>query len=262
MFRSTILATLLTTALAAQCHPTIRQTVTFNSGWFCSTFTYCYEVCNPSPCVLPIRKVCVKFGLGVGLLDSGTITSPSGWSGAVNSTTDEVCWTAGAVLDEIQPNECRTFCITTVCNPRGVEGIQTADFWSQRNVLIERGVRTQFALAGAYRNFLGGDAYASIGQQYLATATSAVDPSGQNYLLASPFAIPTGMNVPGFGLLHLDPILVIPIAPIHLNQDGVGMLPLMVPPARDLIGGHLMLQSLTFSTQSPRLSNLRTVTFR
>lgn len=262
MIRSTIIATLFSAALAAQCHPTIRQTSTFNEGWLCSTFTYCYEVCNPAPCVLPIRKVCVKFNLGTALLDSGSIQSPAGWSGTVNAATNEVCWFADVNASSIQPNQCKTFCITTVCNPRSVEGIQTADFFSDRGVLIELGVRTAIAALGPHRNFLAGDAYATVGRQYDIQAASANDPFGQNLLLASPFALPTGMNVPGFGLLQLDPMLILVVAPIQLDVNGIGVLPLQVPPSPQLIGGHLMFQSLAFSTMSPRLSNLKPVTFR
>lgn len=264
MFRSVLLSTLLTAALAAQCEPTISQKTTLNEGWLCSTITYTYTVCVPSSCSLPVHSFRVKFGLGVGLLDGGSISSPDGWGGSVVAATDEVEWHANARASEIQPGQCKQFSITTNCNPRGIEGIQRADFFAFGGLPIHTGQPTSFVLAATdrYRNFLSGDLDAPIGQTYVLCTTSALDPLGANLVLASPFSIPIGIQIQGFGSLFLDPILIIPVAPVQIGPEGVGHLPLPIPPSTELIGGQLAMQALTFSTQSPRLSNVLHVTFR
>ncbi|MCC6781677.1 MAG: hypothetical protein IT457_02455 [Planctomycetes bacterium] len=256
MFRAALFTALFTAALAAQCRPTIRQTTTFNDGVFCATFTYCYEVCNPVPCVLPIRKVCVKFNLGTDLLDAGSIQSPPGWSGAVDPATNEVCWFADLNAGSVHSNECRSFCVTTVCNPRGVEGIQTADFSADRGLSIARGVRTSFALAATHRNFLAGEMQAGIGQVHQLQAASALEPFGQNLVLASPFALPFAWHIQDLGLLRLDPVLILVVGVVPLDANGVGVMRLPIPHDPGLLGGRLQFQSLALSPTTPRLSNL------
>ena len=264
MFRSAWLASVLTAAaLDAQCAPTITQQTTLNGGWFCSTVTYTYTVCNPSPCVLPIRTIRLKFGQGVGLVSPGSILAPAGWSGSGDPATDEVVWVAGTRAVEIQPNACETFSVGTICTPGGIEGIQSADLFAFGGTLIHAVTRTDFVLAGTpYRNFVAGSDDAPIGRTYVVGITSPCDPVGQNLLLASPFSAPTGLSIPGIGWLMLDPSLVIPLATIPLNQDGVGEVRIPIPATTELVGGRLHLQSLALSALMPRLSNLKTVTFR
>jgi len=263
MFRSTTLATLLlVTAATAQCNPTVRMTSQFNSGWLCPTTTYCYEVCNPATCSLPITKVCIDFVCGVGDLDAGSSQSPAGWPVTINPVTNQVCWNAADRSEQLQPGQCRTFCITTNCNPRCLEGRQTYSLWGQYSVNIVTGGHTLIAFAGPYRNFLAGDAYASIGSPYVVTATNALDCGGQDFLLAGPFANQNGIPIPGLGLLHIDPVLVLPVGPIALGPVGIGQTTIPIPSSPTLVGAELMLQSLTFSEQSPRLSNLKRVSIR
>ncbi|MBI5853052.1 MAG: hypothetical protein HZB39_18740 [Planctomycetes bacterium] len=263
MFRSALTALLLTAALSAQCQPTIKQTTTFNRGWFCSTMTYCYEICNPAGCVLPIAKFCVDFSCGVGELDADSIQSPAGWTGTVNAATNQVCWSVTQVMNQLQPGQCLAgFCITTECNPRCIEGRQTATFWAGRNVLIQGGVQTQFAFNGEHRNFLAGEAVAAIGTTYQLGVTNAGDIGGQDIVLCSPFALPNGVHVPGFGCLYMNPVLILPLAPAPLGQFGMCQLPLPIPPDTSLSGATLVFQSLALSTQEPRLSNDKVITIR
>lgn len=142
MLRAALFITLCTAALAAPCRPTIRPTTTCDDGVSCATFTDCYEVCNPVPCVLPIRTVCVDFKLDTALRDAGSIQSPPGWSGAVDPATNAVRCFADRSAGSVHANGCKSFCVTTVCNPRGAEGIQTADFSADRSLSIARGVCT------------------------------------------------------------------------------------------------------------------------
>lgn len=252
------------TGLRAQnCQPTIKQTTTFNRGWLCSTITYCYEVCNPAGCVLPIQKFCVDFPCGVDQLDAGSISSPPGWGGTVDAVTNQVCWNAVVRANQIQPGQCKQgFCITTICNPRCIEGIQNATFWSERGVLIQNNVRTLFAFAGDHRNFLAGESSAQLGSTYLLRVTNAADPFSQDFVLASPFPLTTGVNIQGFGLLLMDPVLILPLGPAPIGPDGRGMLPLPIPPQPTLSGATLVMQALTLTPSEPRLSNDKVVTLR
>lgn len=263
MIRSALFALLLAvTAFAQNCHPTISQSTTLNRGWFCSTITYCYTVCNPANCTLPIAKFCVDFPCGAGELDAGSITSPGNWAGAVDVVNNKVCWNATARASQIQPGQCKTFCITTNCNPRCIEGIQTAEFWAEFGVRIQNNVHTSFVLAGNHRSFLAGDDFAFVGSVYTINLTDASDPLGQDFLLASPFALPTGWQLPGLGQLYLDPILILPLAPIQLDALGHGQLQLPIPPDPALAGANLAFQAITLSPQYPRLSSDKVIQIR
>lgn len=176
---------LSTAALAAQCQPTIRPTTTFDEGVSCATFTDCYEVCDPVPCVLPIRRVCVKFKLGTALRDAGSIQAPPGRSGAVDPATNEVRWFADLDAGSVHANECKSFCGTTVCNPRGAEGIQTAVFSADRGLSIARGVRSWFAVASSHGKFLAGDGQAGGRLMPQSVALSATEPRLSNLIQLS-----------------------------------------------------------------------------
>jgi hypothetical protein len=264
MIRSTTFALCLLAGLtsAQNCRPTITQATTLNRGWFCSTITYTYTVCNPANCVLPIARFCVDFPGGTGQLDGNSIDSPGNWQGSVDGPGNRVCWSAIARASQIQPGQCKTFSITTNCNPNRIEGIQSADFWAEFGVPIAQRIQTGFVLVGAHRNFVAGDPVAMLGSNYVVHVTNPTDPMGMDFVFASPFRSMTGLQLPGLGELYLDPILILPLGPVQLGPTGQGQLGLPIPPDPSLSGAQLALQALTFSPQAPRLSSDAVVTVR
>ncbi|MGE3880882.1 MAG: hypothetical protein AB7I19_17620 [Planctomycetota bacterium] len=268
MIRSALLAALLSISFAGathaqgNCQPTVHKTTTYNPGLFCATHTYCYEVCNPGNCTLPVASITIDFACGVDQLDASSIQSPDGWSGAVNPATNQLTWSTIARRKQIQPGQCLTFCVTTICHPRCVEGRQGVQCFTELGLPISGVQQVAIHITTDYRTWLGGDPYAPLGSNFFVTVSDPVSPGGVDYLFASPLPITPGLWIGDLGTLHLDPLLVLPVGPMPLDGLGHGQLALPIPPDPALSGATLGLQALTIEPTSPRLSSPLSVTLR
>ncbi len=252
-----LLAALLPAGFAAaqNCQPTIRKTTTFNGGWWCPTHTYCYEVCNPGNCPFPIESVTIDFACGAGQIDLSTMTGPDSWGATVVGGGTQIRFSTGRRTAQIHSGTCATLCVTTICHPRCIEGVQTANFFTELGLPIGQSRNRAVALDGGPRTPPAGEPIAFTGTQYCLQVTDASAPFGQDIVLASPFLVPQGIFVQGFGMLHLDPLLILPLAPVPLNGMGMGQMQLPIPPDPALAGATLAFQSLTIDPSFPRLSN-------
>jgi hypothetical protein len=239
-------AVALSPAAMADCRPQLRQTVTFHEGFFCSYFTYCYELVLPADCVIPITRFCVQF-IDVGELDADSIQSPDGWTGAVNPATNEICWSITRRSAALQPGaSLGGFCVDTECNPRTVEGKQPWSAWGAAGVVIVSGGSTAVARVSAN---LGGDRQAALGQNARFAGSCAHMPQGRMAVLVGIARLPQPLPTP-FGLLHLDPVLMSPVSMMSLNGNGVGQSGVNIPLNPLLHGALLPLQAVAIATDN------------
>ena len=224
-------------------NPTVTQRSTFNEGWFCSTFTYCYEIYNPADCKVPVDTFCVKFHLGVGLLDEGSIESPPGWSYTINQATNEICWTATVRASSVGTNERKSgFCVTTNCNPKGLEGLQD---YRLRNRFGNLNLAEDKTLIALKTSHLGGDRDLLIGQPILVSASDGSAPHGMALVFLGLNRLPAPLQLPGIGALHLDPVFLLPVAQMQLDANGTGSAQVLLPPRPSLAGKVFPLQAVT-----------------
>lgn len=254
LFASVLAATAFGAPAHAACKHEVVQTHTFHRGTLCSYWTYCYELKVPSDCALPVYKLCIRFAAGLQNLDRSTIESPDGWRAEVNEQTGEICWIAAQRSKRVHPgNSLKGFCVKTVCNPNGVEGIQQ---WRTFLPAANPGQNGSCVMHDRIAKLFG-DAQTRPGQRFLLASLDPDPVAPVVPLFAAP--APAQLPIPNIGVLHLQPATMVLLAMMPVDSSGLAQIRIPLPPNPRLAGKPIFFQAIDLDFTRIRLGNPWTV---